>query len=147
MYYSLLENGMSTLVGADSNTRKQAVRTGLDYLATAILSGHQRMEARHMLSVDSLTVMEVLLGHYGWSVDEHEVRAHQDGRKADADGETFVNMPNPFSEDIRETEWVNIKGFPTRQAAIKWAQENLGADEFGRILVVAGVKPTSETEV
>ena len=34
-------------------------------------------------------------------------------------------------------EWVNIDTFRTREEALKWAQENLGADENGMICVIS----------
>lgn len=34
-------------------------------------------------------------------------------------------------------EWYALEYFYTKEEAIKWAQENLGADEEGRICVVS----------
>jgi hypothetical protein len=34
-------------------------------------------------------------------------------------------------------EWVNVDYFATKEEAIKWAQDNLGADEEGRISVIS----------
>lgn len=46
----------------------------------------------------------------------------------------------PDINRIREgngDEWVNVDYFATREDAIKWAMENLGADSEGRISVIS----------
>ncbi len=142
MLYSLLdENDHLSPIGVHSKTREQAIRLGLDYLCVAILSGRERVEARSAMSKGNVDEMERVLKGHDWRVYEHEYSPYGDVHEAE---ETSVNLPNAFSDDIRETEWVNVKTFPNREAAIRWAQENLGADQYGRILVVAGSKPGAE---
>ena len=34
-------------------------------------------------------------------------------------------------------EWVNVETFQTKEEAVKWAMENLGADKNGMICVIS----------
>ncbi len=45
----------------------------------------------------------------------------------------FVDLPNPY--DL-EGAWINIDNFPSREEALTFAQDTLGADEEGRIGII-----------
>jgi hypothetical protein len=47
---------------------------------------------------------------------------------------TCVELPNPESQSYT---YEVVRWFHTREEAIKWAQDNLGADEDGKIHVVS----------
>lgn len=47
-----------------------------------------------------------------------------------------INNLMSDNEEVRQT-WVNVETFPTKEDAIKWAMENLGADENGNICVIS----------
>jgi hypothetical protein len=43
----------------------------------------------------------------------------------------------PHVSRIDSGEWTNLATFKTKEEAIQWAQEHLGADEEGRICVIS----------
>ena len=43
----------------------------------------------------------------------------------------------PHVDRIDSGEWTCLETFPTREEAIKWAMEKLGADSEGRICVIS----------
>jgi hypothetical protein len=43
----------------------------------------------------------------------------------------------PHVNRIESGEWTNLATFKTREEAIQWAQEHLGADENGMICVIS----------
>ena len=58
----------------------------------------------------------------------------------------YVSPVNKYAVDIPNInhirlgnveEWTNVGVFKTKEEAIKWAQENLGADENGMICVIS----------
>ncbi len=60
---------------------------------------------------------------------------HSDGREQEVDIQPikfYVDIPNAVSE-----EWINIDSFPTREQAIKFAQEEFGADEEGKVSLIS----------
>lgn len=48
-----------------------------------------------------------------------------------------VDIPKIAMDGSIADEWYCVDYFKTKEEAIKWAQENLGADEEGRICVVS----------
>lgn len=50
----------------------------------------------------------------------------------------FVDIPNINSiREGRSEEWINVESFDTKEKAIEYAQEFLGADENGMICVIS----------
>ena len=47
-----------------------------------------------------------------------------------------VDIPNNIIDD---PEWVNVGFFKTKEEAIKFAQENFGADEEGKISLISNL--------
>lgn len=53
------------------------------------------------------------------------------------DLENHFAVDIPHVDRIKSGEWTCLETFKTREEAIKWAQEYLGADEEGRICVIS----------
>lgn len=57
-------------------------------------------------------------------------------------GLAVIDLPNPY--DIKGP-MLNIATFDTKQQALDWAKEHLGADDQGRIYIVTELPPDLES--
>lgn len=53
------------------------------------------------------------------------------------DNEDSFAVDIPHVSRIESGEWTNLATFKTKEEAIKWAQQYLGADENGMICVIS----------
>lgn len=62
---------------------------------------------------------------------------NEDMELFDDDLEHRFAVDIPHVDRIDSGEWTNLETFATREEAIKWAMEKLGADDMGRISVIS----------
>ena len=49
----------------------------------------------------------------------------------------FVDIPQLKSDGTGSDEWRNVESFKTKEAAIKFAKDNFGADENGMVSLIS----------
>lgn len=60
-----------------------------------------------------------------------------DDEEEEEDNEYHFAVDIPHVDRIDSGEWTCLETFPTREEAIAWAMEKLGADENGMICVIS----------